>query len=800
MRAAVRLGLLVMTAAMLAASPAGGGQSAGERGEPRTPMIETLAPGAFDSAVAARAEVHASYRVDATVRVPLLFGSVPIADRAAVGVASFRVRDLPDPTGEAARTLRAYEFFAASDPERARGLNRLGFLREAAWIEDHVTRRTVQFGVVSSDRAGSRAEAQRGLDDGDPSRAQAVSVLDTVIGPGAARSEVVRLSVGGLWRRAGDLYEEVRPRWGAERPDEAGTLVNDPPRYDRPVGFLGALQASLRQAAAAVASGAAVRRRTSALRARQRALRSRPSRVPDRRQAGPHPPGGGAGRRRRRGASARLPHRDGAGAPEEDRVVPPLGRASRGGGRGAGRRRADPAAGLRVPAAEVPRAPGAAHPAAGRRRPCRPRRPRRPRRPSPHRCPCPSNDAAGCAPALDPRKRRAGPLPGDRAAPTRVTRAARHVDLTHDKKRRRSRLPLWVRAGSQARAATGRPVVAAGSEGDDDAGPVERLEHSGGAGRGRGRRGRDGVDHGHRRAVGGGADRGRAARPERHLAGEQRGPLGPGGPRRTAGGGDPAGGVSVRLCGGAGGARPRARCRGRRARLDRRRAGRRAHPLHAGGAGHQAGERRQLDRPRPGAEVLPAGNAACHVHALSVPGSAEHEQDPHVLPVRADRAHDPPRRGGAAARLDLHGPLGGPLGRRHPGGRRHRLQRQELVRPGRELPHRRPAPRGALHADQHRRVPLRGDHRRPERLHPAVDHRDAHLPPAGAEHDGSRIPLHRVRGGVPVRPPAEGAAGDPLGGRDDDRRHHAQDPARRRALRLVPQVRRCGTDGTGGST
>ena len=256
MRAAVRLGLLVITAAMLAASPAGGGQSAGERGEPRTPMIETLAPGAFDSAVAARAEVHASYRVDATVRVPLLFGSVPVADRAAVGVASFRVRDLPDPTGEAARTLRAYEFFAASDPERARGLNRLGFLREAAWIEDHVTRRTVQFGVVSSDRAGSRAEAQRGLDDGDPSRAQAVSVLDTVIGPGAARSEVVRLSVGGLWRRAGDLYEEVRPRWGAERPDEAGTLVNDPRRYDRPVGFLGALQASLRQAAAAVASGA----------------------------------------------------------------------------------------------------------------------------------------------------------------------------------------------------------------------------------------------------------------------------------------------------------------------------------------------------------------------------------------------------------------------------------------------------------------------------------------------------------------------------------------------------------------
>ncbi|MCY4660265.1 MAG: hypothetical protein OXF93_10715 [Acidobacteria bacterium] len=256
MRPAAGLEVLVMTAGMLAAPPPpAGGQPAGERGAPRTPMIEALAPGAFDDGNA-RAEAHVRYRVDATVRVPLLFGSVPLADRTDVGVASFRVRDLPDPAGEGTRTLRAYEFFAASDPARARGLNRLGFLREAAWIEDHVTRRTVQFGVVSSDRSGSRAEAERSLDGGDPSRTQMVSVVDTVIGPGATRSEVVRLSVGGLWQRAGDLYDEVRPRWEAEHPDDAGTVVNDPPRYDRPVGFLGALQASLRQAAKAVASGA----------------------------------------------------------------------------------------------------------------------------------------------------------------------------------------------------------------------------------------------------------------------------------------------------------------------------------------------------------------------------------------------------------------------------------------------------------------------------------------------------------------------------------------------------------------
>ena len=92
---------------------------------------------------------------------------------------------------------------------------------------DRVPRRTVQFGVISTDRADSRAEAERGLDTGDPTRAQSVSVIDSVITPGVTRSEVVRLSVGGLWQRADDLYAAVRPRWEAEQPDEAGTVVND---------------------------------------------------------------------------------------------------------------------------------------------------------------------------------------------------------------------------------------------------------------------------------------------------------------------------------------------------------------------------------------------------------------------------------------------------------------------------------------------------------------------------------------------------------------------------------------------
>ena len=261
MRLPARLAALVLAVGVLSApSPRAVGGQSGEGWDadtPRVPAIERLAPGAFDPGVRARAEAHVTYRIDATVRLPLLLGSIPLADRVGVGVASVRVRDLAVPGGGETATLRAYEFFAASDPARARGLNRLGFIREAAWIVDRVPRRTVQFGVISTDRADSRAEAERGLDTGDPTRAQSVSVIDSVITPGVTRSEVVRLSVGGLWQRADDLYAAVRPRWEAEQPDEAGTVVNDPPRYSGPVGFLGALQASMRQAAEAVAAGAA---------------------------------------------------------------------------------------------------------------------------------------------------------------------------------------------------------------------------------------------------------------------------------------------------------------------------------------------------------------------------------------------------------------------------------------------------------------------------------------------------------------------------------------------------------------
>ena len=57
-----------------------------------------------------------------------------------------------------------------------------------------------------------------------------------------------------------------------------------------------------------------------------------------------------------------------------------------------------------------------------------------------------------------------------------------------------------------------------------------------------------------------------------------------------------------------------------------------------------------------------------------------------------------------------------------------------------------------------------------------------------AERADARVPLHRIRRGVHVWRPAQAAAGEALGGRDDDRRHQAEGSRGRETLRMVPPV------------
>ena len=70
-------------------------------------------------------------------------------------------------------------------------------------------------------------------------------------------------------------------------------------------------------------------------------------------------------------------------------------------------------------------------------------------------------------------------------------------------------------------------------------------------------------------------------------------------------------------------------------------------------------------------------------------------------------------------------------------------------------------------------------HRRSENVHGAMEDRDAHLSPSGAEYSAPRLPMHRVCGRIPVRQPSQTATGQALGKRYDRHRHQAQGSARR---------------------
>jgi len=193
-----------------------------------------------------------SYRVDATVLVPLVFTAVPIAHRTDVGVAAFSIYDCAEASHE---RLRAFEFFAGSFPDRARGLNRLGLLREAVRLQSTGPAGTAHFGVISANREKSVEEAEQAI-DGATLDGQPYAFISGIIGPTEASNAVMRTTLPGRWTNAHDLYRDVRPVWASGPLAYMRTVPNaEHQAYQSPVGFLGSLQISLRSVAVAATRG-----------------------------------------------------------------------------------------------------------------------------------------------------------------------------------------------------------------------------------------------------------------------------------------------------------------------------------------------------------------------------------------------------------------------------------------------------------------------------------------------------------------------------------------------------------------
>jgi hypothetical protein len=249
----IRLLATILLVAILSIPGAGAVQSAGGQAEAgRKTWIEQMSPAAFDSSAGeAHGRYGVRYQVNATVLIPLLVASIPLFTREDVGVASFTVTDLAD--GDDG-PLRAYEFFAASIPDRARGLNRLGFIREVAKLGATGAQWTAQFGVISADRAESREAAEQSFEQDQ--NLQPYRVIDAMIEPRRTVDTVTSLTVEGLWENADKLYADVRPMWASASP-EAGHELENPRHdlYDQPIGFLGAIQHTLRQVATAFTGG-----------------------------------------------------------------------------------------------------------------------------------------------------------------------------------------------------------------------------------------------------------------------------------------------------------------------------------------------------------------------------------------------------------------------------------------------------------------------------------------------------------------------------------------------------------------
>jgi hypothetical protein len=229
----------------LVVAPGPVARAAGGHDERFSTWIERQAPGAFDPASHATVRgMRVAYRMDADVLLPLWVTSLEIFSRANVGMATAFYRDLALPGGQ---RVRAFEFFTTSLPERARGIDRMGFFREALGLSARGIDWTAYFGTMTASPEQTLEQAERAVKREGTVAYEVTNGFSTSAETTAGFFDV---DVDRHARSADELYSIVRPMLDGRTPSYTRSLQRNNGEPLPPRAFLEALQVSLHEAAA----------------------------------------------------------------------------------------------------------------------------------------------------------------------------------------------------------------------------------------------------------------------------------------------------------------------------------------------------------------------------------------------------------------------------------------------------------------------------------------------------------------------------------------------------------------------
>lgn len=163
------------------------------------------------------------YRADAVITV----FNIPIFSRAGVGSGFAVYEELAETES---RTI-SLQFAGGSRPDRAKGLNRLGYIHEVVVEKHHAPSETAYFGFMTSSPEENLEQAKKALEASNGMLPY--TAVDGVTGPGKIRSSKARFLFppSYSWANNDSLIKEVRTKFPREsgQPVESALAAHDVP-------------------------------------------------------------------------------------------------------------------------------------------------------------------------------------------------------------------------------------------------------------------------------------------------------------------------------------------------------------------------------------------------------------------------------------------------------------------------------------------------------------------------------------------------------------------------------------------